>query len=67
MRGRPITKYKQMYMLFETLKRKNNPHCHSSDSGGWEMAEAIERVVLNKTKEVMQNTSSWTNLYKIIH
>ena len=40
--------------LFETLKLKNNPHHHWSDNSGWAMAEAIERVVLKRTKEVMQ-------------
>jgi len=53
-RGRPITDYEQMYVLFETLKLKNNPHHHWSDSSGWAMAKAIERVVLKITKEVMQ-------------
>ena len=53
-RGRPITDYEQMYVLFETLKLKKNPHHHWSDNSGWAMAEAIERVVLKRTKEVMQ-------------
>ena len=56
-RGRPITDYEQMYVLYETLKLKNNPHHHWSDCSGWEMAEAIERVVLKKTKEVMQGAT----------
>ena len=53
-RMRPITDYEQMYVLYETLKLKNNSDHHWSDTSGWEMAEAIERVVLKKTKEVMQ-------------
>jgi hypothetical protein len=52
-RDRPIIDYEQMYVLFETLKLKKNPHHHWSDNSGWAMAEAIERVVLKRTKEVM--------------
>jgi hypothetical protein len=33
---------------------KNNPHCHWSDNGGWEMGQFIEHIVLHKTKENMQ-------------
>jgi hypothetical protein len=32
-RGRPITNYEQMYVLFETLKLKNNPHHHYKKMG----------------------------------
>lgn len=55
-RGRPIKNYKQMYVFFEILKPKNNPHHHWSgvEFNGWEIAQAIEHVVLNKTKEIMQ-------------
>ena len=42
-----------MYVLFESLKLKNNPHHHWSDNSGWAMTEAIERVVMKRTKEVM--------------
>lgn len=43
-----------MLVLFEILKVKNNPQHHWSDNTRWEMAQAIERVVLNKTKEIVQ-------------
>jgi hypothetical protein len=43
-----------VYVLFQVLKLKNNPNHHWSDNSGWDMAEAMERVVLQKTKEVME-------------
>ena len=55
--GRPITNYKHMHVLFEILKLENNLDHHWNESSGWEMAQAIECVVLNKTKDIMQVTT----------
>lgn len=49
--------YEQIYVLFQNLKLKNNPHHHWNDNNGWAMAESIKRVVLKKTKEVMQGAN----------
>lgn len=43
-------------MLVETLESKNNPQHYRSDTSEWEMAKAIEYVVLRVIKEVMYNT-----------
>lgn len=50
-KGKPITNHEQMYVLFQVLKVKNNLHHHWSNSSGWEMANAIKCLVLNKTKK----------------
>lgn len=52
-----------MYILFEISKLKNNPHHHWSDRIGWEMVKAIERIVLEKTKEVMQGVTFFSVSY----
>jgi hypothetical protein len=44
-------------VLFETLKIKHNAHHHGCDTNGWDMAETIERVVMNKTKDVIQSAN----------
>ena len=55
--------YEQMYLLFDNLKLKNNLHHHWNDNNGWVMAELIKRVLLKKTKEVMQGANLFSLSY----
>ena len=55
-----ITNFKHMHVSFDVLKLKNNVDHHWIDSSGWEMAQAIECTLLNKTKDIVQVSTFFT-------
>ena len=52
-KGRPVTDYEDIQQLLTVLSVENLPSMHWSDSSGWSMVESMDRMVVNKTRELM--------------
>jgi hypothetical protein len=54
-RGRPMTEYEALYELLKYLRTKHLPPKHWSNNSGWELADHMHMVVLEKLKETIRS------------